>query len=182
MFVQTVLTMLAFAVALNELPSNASGDPADQSKADGKINVLTEEPMTIQVKISDDLRAEILRRIEKNGLKTVRLKISNIELPENHLELKSLRLFLGRPDATVKTSIKDDHYVQSLVLGLEKKQTTITNIAPVIVRLHESGKNVFQKETIAVTIVPVGSGDENQMMSSLRMPFSKVTIELPDET
>ena len=72
--------------------------------------------------------------------------------------------------------------MQSLVLGLEKKQTTITNIAPVIVRLHESGKNVFQKETIAVTIVPVGSGDENQMMSSLRMPFSKVTIELPDET
>ena len=59
MFVQTVLTMLAFAVALNELPSNASGDPADQSKADGKINVLTEEPMTIQVKISDDLRFSV---------------------------------------------------------------------------------------------------------------------------
>lgn len=142
------------------------------AKKDATI-VVTEKPQTIEVKLTDKIRANAIEALSNHSLKVLRLRVNAIEMSEHLGAIQSLRVFIGKPDATAKTSIKDPHYAASIAPNLQKKQSIVVNVAPVIVRLYAAKERVLEKPTIPVTIVPVPV--------EIKIPIGGIEFELPEK-
>src|ERR1051326_599104 len=136
-------------------------------------------PTTFNVAMDSDVRQRMQGQLAHGSLTVVRLVIHNLR-PRSAQALTGVRIFINKPDASVRTSSEDPHFAGAFVLGLQSPETILLNVAPTLSRLWESGdlapKDLAGKKGVRVTFVP---DTATSLPKNFALTFERLTFEVP---
>lgn len=144
---------------------------------------ITGEPTTVQVELGEDneSRIRIAKAVDHQETPTVRLRLRGIEVPQDVVDLKSLRIFIADRSVSLKTPIKNPHYAGSLVLDpLQRRQNITLNIGETIANLTRRGQLDLRKQaSLDITFVPVPYDTRSPTLEHFRLNIESVELNVP---
>lgn len=184
-----IALMSCISVACSASNSDVRAEGADLSGNSGKsdpmtMNIINNSSSTFQLEIGDEVRQTLKLHLEGGSLKIARLVIRDV-YPQAAKDLKGVRIFIENPDADANTTIDDQHYISSFVLGLEDVQSLQFNIAPTLSRLWHAGiitpAHLDGRKKLQVTFVPIHWDFVTAFPTDFALTFKSLTLEVPNQ-
>jgi hypothetical protein len=141
-------------------------------------HVIAAVPGTHVLRLDDDTRVCLVRRLQRGDLDTARLTLVDLR-PRAARALKGVRVFVEKTDADASTSPDDIHDAGAFVLGLEPRETVVLNIAPTLNALQAAGAldpQALATGGLRLTFVAEPWDFAAALPADFALPFARATL------
>lgn len=159
---------------------------AEQSKAGQPAAAarLTAAPATAEIPLDEETRRTLTRHLADGSLTVARLAIRDVRPGETDAyALKGVRIFIEKPDATVRTPVDDPHYAGAFVPGLDPSESSLLNVAPALVRLWNAGtltREMLERRTsLRATFVGDAMDAATGLPPTFALTIQNLALEVP---
>lgn len=158
------------------------GAPAGAGAGEDAAHVIAAVPGTHVLRLDDDTRACLVRRLRRGDLDTARLTLVDLR-PRAARALKGVRVFIEKTDADAATPHDDIHDAGAFVLGLEPRETVVLNIAPTLNALRVAGaldpQALATGGMLRLTFVAEPWEFAAALPADFALPFARATLAVP---
>jgi hypothetical protein len=142
--------------------------------------MLQKNPVTVEVHLMEGLAQQVEKELQQDSDNPVHVRAKGTLTAKSPGAAVGMRVFLNKPDANLKTSIEDIHYVSGLSLSnatdTHHPFSLVRNIGPVLQRLNVRKELHFDLPLTFTFVAVPNPSFENK--AELGIQIEKIDIDL----